>query len=56
MNVCDRALLTDRIQFTYKKHIATVYIFNSRLNWTELLEEIVAYAESQRGGLFHDLI
>jgi len=47
VNARDHAFLTDLVQFTHKNHVAAVYIWRSRLDSVEALEDIAVYAEQQ---------
>ncbi len=43
----DRTFLTELTQFTYKNHIASAYIYRTRLNSREELEDVAVFAEDQ---------
>lgn len=47
MNTRDRAFLYELTQFTHKNHIASAYIYRTRLNSVEQLEDVAVFAGDQ---------
>jgi hypothetical protein len=47
VNPRDRAFLYELTQFTHKNHIASAYIYRTRLNSPELLEDVAVFAGDQ---------
>src|SRR6266487_864343 len=47
MNRRDRTFLTELAQFTHKNHIASAYIYRTRLNSREELEDVAVFTEDR---------